>query len=140
MPFDNQRCGPILVTLDGTRWTSDGFRTEFSKARELVVSKAKALQEAATDADAKAYADNMAAIADLRFSDLRGTAATMLRHAGCTIEEISAITGHKRADVSRILDRHYLKNDGSLARAAAAKRQNALQNKLGSLEARLASH
>ncbi|SEA16940.1 tyrosine-type recombinase/integrase [Rubrimonas cliftonensis] len=127
----------VLTTLEGQRWTSGGFRCEFRKARKAVVEAACALREAAVGKDAIKYADEMLAIADRRFSDLRGTAATMLRHAGCTIEEISAITGHKRADVSRILDRHYLKNDGSLAQSAALKLQNSFQNKLATLEAKL---
>jgi integrase len=136
---ENKRRGPILTTLEGKRWTSDGFRTEFGKAREAVVEKAKALRAAAGDEHAVRFADQMLQIADRRFSDLRGFAATMLRNAGCTIEEISAITGHKRADVSRILDRHYLKNDGALADSAAAKLQNALQKKLRALEERSTS-
>lgn len=133
------RNGAVLTTLAGNRWSSDGFRCEFQKAREHVVATARALRETAVGDEAIKHADEMVAIADRRFSDLRGTAATMLRHAGCTIEEISAITGHKRADVSRILDRHYLKEDGTLARAAATKLQNGLQNQLGALEEKLAS-
>jgi hypothetical protein len=136
---NSDRSGTVLTTLDGRKWTSDGFRTEFQKARAAVVERATALRDATSDPEAIKHADKMKAIAELRFSDLRGTAATMLRHAGCTIEEITAVTGHTRGDVNRILDRHYLKNDGTLAKAARMKLQNALQNELGAFEKKLAS-
>jgi len=63
----------------------------------------------------------------------------MLRHAGCTVEEICAITGHQRADVNGILDRHYLKNDGTLARAAREELRNALRKDIPTLAERTIS-
>jgi integrase len=45
---------------------------------------------------------------DLHFHDLRATAVTRLAIAGCTVPEVSAITGHSLQDVEAILRAHYL--------------------------------
>jgi integrase len=100
----------ILTTASGRSWTSDGFRTSWTKGCEK------------------------AGIVDLTFHDLRGTAVTRLAIAGCTVAEIATITGHSLRDVGAILDAHYLKRDQSLAVSAIAKLetrtklQNDLQN------------
>jgi integrase len=53
--------------------------------------------------------------------DTRGTAVTRLRASGCTVPEITAITGHSSADVNRILARHYSATDPELALNAIRK-------------------
>jgi integrase len=42
------------------------------------------------------------------FHDLRGTAITGLKVAGCTDVEIAAITGHSERTVGQLLKAHYL--------------------------------
>lgn len=87
----------ILVTSDGTPWTSDGFRSSWRKAC------------------AKAGIDG------LTFHDLRGTAITRLAVAGASEAQIAAVSGLSLKDVTSILDRHYLKRDRELAESAIAK-------------------
>ena len=89
-----------VTILSNTRkrpWTSDGFRTEWDKVKRK------------------------ASIAGLTFHDLRGTAATRLAKAGCTIPEIATITGHSLKEVEPILDAHYLNRDSSLGISAIRK-------------------
>lgn len=50
-------------------------------------------------------------LADFRDKDLRSTAVTWLALAGCTIEEVRAITGHSRATVLSILDHYMAEHD-----------------------------
>lgn len=87
----------IHTNSRGMPWTSDGFRTSFDKAKTT------------------------AGITGLTFHDLRGTAVTRLAKAGCTVPEIASLTGHSLADVSAMLDRHYLGGRAALAEAAVAK-------------------
>jgi integrase len=56
----------------------------------------------------------------LRFKDLRATAVTMLAEAGCTIPQISSITGHSLAQATQILE-HYRAATRAQAHAAQAK-------------------
>jgi integrase len=63
---------------------------------------------------------NRAGLKDLNFHDLRGTAVTMLSEAGCTPQEIAAITGHSLRNVTTILER-YLAMTRTLAENAIAK-------------------
>jgi len=88
---------PILTTLEGTPWTSDGFSSSWRKACAKL------------------------GIKGLTFNDLRGTAVTRLALAGCSVPEIAAITGHGLKDVGAILDAHYLHRDPGLATAAIVK-------------------
>ena len=76
-----QADGKILRNTRGKAWTGDGFRTSWGKA--------------STDAGLDK--------AGIRFHDLRGTAVTRLSLAGCTNQEIAAITGHSEKDVDRII-------------------------------------
>ena len=88
----------ILLTMDGTPWTPDGFRASFLKAK------------------------NKAGITHVTFNDLRGTAVTRLAIAGATVAQIATITGHSLSDVSRsILDHNYLSRDPALGKSAIAK-------------------
>lgn len=61
-----------------------------------------------------------AGIEGLHFHDLRGTAVTMLSEAGCTPQEIAAITGHSLRYVGQILDA-YLARTRELAVNAICK-------------------
>ena len=61
-----------------------------------------------------------AGIEGLHFHDLRGTALTMLSEAGCTPQEIAAITGHSLRYIGQILD-VYLARTRVLAENAILK-------------------
>lgn len=87
----------ILVTMRGSKWTSDGFRASWRKGCAK------------------------AGVAGLTFHDLRGTIVTRLAIAGCTIPQIATITGHSLKDVEAILDAHYLMRDSGLGEAAISK-------------------
>jgi integrase len=87
----------ICTTSRGRPWTRDGYQSSFARACEL------------------------AGISGRTFHDLRGTAATRLALAGCTVPEIASITGHSLRDVETILDRHYLSRDRALAESAVRK-------------------
>jgi integrase len=76
----SKRSTIILTTMDGTPWTSDGFRASWRKAQAK------------------------AGVVGVTFNDLRGTAVTRLALVGCTEAEIAAITGHSLRDVRSILD------------------------------------
>lgn len=65
--------------------------------------------------------------ADLKFFGLRHTAATNLGRAGCTDDEIRAVTGHRtRAVVAR-----YVQPDSTMSGSAMAKLRRARENKDG---------
>lgn len=87
----------ILLTTEGTKWTSNGFGVSFRKA----CIRAK--------------------VSGVTFHDTRGSAVTRLALAGCEIAEIATITGHSLADVHAILDAHYLSRDIKLAKSGIAK-------------------
>jgi integrase len=86
----------ILTTKTGRAWKKRHFAEQWQEASEA------------------------AAITDLHFHDLRGTAVTMLAEAGCTELEIASITGHSYAQVHRILE-VYLPRTRALADAAIMK-------------------
>jgi integrase len=102
---------PLKVLLDGTErrglliltnsyghpWTSDGFRTSWSKACAR------------------------AGVSGLTFHDLRGSAVVRLALAEATVPQIATFTGHSLKDVEAILDAHYLGRDVQLAEAAVLK-------------------
>ena len=87
----------ILATTRGTQWTESGFRASWRKACIA------------------------AAVKDVTFHDLRGTAVTRLAIAGATVPEIAAITGHNLKEVGSILDAHYMHRDPELGKAAIRK-------------------
>ena len=92
------RRGPlILATTRGKPWTSDGFRTSWSKACAK------------------------AGITGLTFHDLRGSAVVRLALADATVPQIATFTGHSLRDVEAILDAHYLGRDVKLAEIAVMK-------------------
>lgn len=90
----------ILTTPTGRGWTEYHFRHSWAAAAKK------------------------AAIKGLHFHDLRGTAVTMLSEAGCTPQEIAAITGHSLKYVGQILDK-YLARTRPLAEQAIFKFENA---------------
>lgn len=93
-----KRLSPIIFTNSkGVPWTSHGFSSSWRKACAK------------------------AGIIGLTFHDLRGTAVTRLATVEGTHAEIGAITGHSSADVSAILEKHYLANDPALAESAIRK-------------------
>lgn len=57
------------------------------------------------------------------FQDLRDTGITRLAEAGCTVEEIIAISGHSRRTVMTVLD-HYIDHNAIMADNAMAKLQS----------------
>lgn len=75
-----------------------------------------------------AAAMKAAGVTGLHFHDLRGTAVTMLAEAGCTHQEIAAVTGHTLRYVGQILDR-YLARTRTLADNAITKFENAAGTK-----------
>ena len=86
----------ILLNGRGRPWGANAFRKQWS------------------------FAARKAGITDLTFHDLRGTAVTRLAEAGCTAQEIAAITGHSLRDAGAIIDRYLARTD-KLAIAAIAK-------------------
>jgi integrase len=94
----SERRGPIILTNSyGRPWTSDGFRTSWSKACAR------------------------AGVGGLTFHDLRGSAVVRLALAEATVPQIATFTGHSLKDVEAILDAHYLGRDVQLAEAAVLK-------------------
>jgi integrase len=92
------RRGPLVLTNSyGRPWTSDGFRTSWSKACAR------------------------AGVSGLTFHDLRGSAVVRLALAEATVPQIATFTGHSLKDVEAILDAHYLGRDVRLAEAAVLK-------------------
>jgi integrase len=93
-----ERRGPlILANSYGRPWTSDGFRTSWSKTCAR------------------------AGVSGLTFHDLRGSAVVRLALAEATVPQIATFTGHSLKDVEAILDAHYLGRDVQLAEAAVLK-------------------
>ena len=70
----------------------------------------------------------MDAIVDLHFHDLRGTSVTLLSEAGCTPQQVAAITGHSLKSVHRILER-YLARTRGLAEQAIFNFENSSRTK-----------
>jgi integrase len=93
-----ERRSPLILTNSyGRPWTSDGFRTSWSKTCAR------------------------AGVAGLTFHDLRGSAVVRLALAEATVPQIATFTGHSLKDVEAILDAHYLGRDVQLAEAAVLK-------------------
>jgi integrase len=65
-------------------------------------------------------ADRLPSVADITDQDLRDTAVTWLARAGCTVPEISAITGHSAQSATKV-QRHYLASHPELADNAIRK-------------------
>jgi integrase len=87
-------CRKTPISEFGRPWTSDGFRTSWSKARAR------------------------AGVTGLTFHDLRGSAVVRLALAEATVPQIATFTGHSLKNVEAILDAHYPGRDIQLAEAA----------------------
>jgi integrase len=87
----------ILMNSYGRSWTSDGFRTSWSKTCAR------------------------AGVSGLTFHDLRGSAVVRRALAEAAVPLIATFTGHSLKDVEAILDAHYLGRDVQLAEAAVLK-------------------
>jgi integrase len=95
---ETERRSPLILTNSyGRPWTSDGFRTSWSKTCAR------------------------AGVTGLTFHDLRGSAVVRLALAEATVPQIATFTGHSLKDVEAILDAHYLGRDVQLAEAAVLK-------------------
>jgi integrase len=92
-----RRSPMILTTTRGKPWTSDGFRTSWSKACAK------------------------AGITGLTFHDIRGSAVVRLALADATVPQIATFTGHSLRDVEAILDAHHIGRDVKLAEIAVMK-------------------
>ena len=102
----------IVADERGRVWQADHFRHVFRK-----IARA-------------------AGVEGVRFSDLRRTAIVRLAEAGCTIAEISAISGHRIERCQRILET-YLPRTAELAANAMAKRLRASTGGRGSVPPRV---
>ncbi len=89
----------LLVSSHGRPWTKDGFKTAWGRHRPALVKRQ-----------------------GLVFHGLRKSAVVTLLEAGCTVPEVSAVTGQSYAMVE-----HYAKevNQRKLARTAMARWENA---------------
>lgn len=119
MLADMPRQGPFILTrADGRPWHTERNDKELGKAwrRHMQVAGfyPKAFEDL-TKEEKQGF---------LHFHDLRGTAVTLLAEAGCTIQQVSAITGHTLDSATRIL-RKYLSSTEAIARAAILRFENA---------------
>lgn len=71
-----------------------------------------------------------AEVTDKQFRDLRRTAAVRLAEAGCTTEEVVAVTGHKIESGSNILET-YLPRNAAMAANAIDKLESHKRGKVG---------
>ena len=93
-----ERRSPLILTNSyGRPWSSDGFRTSWSKTCAR------------------------AGVSGLTFHDLRASAVVRLALAEAAVPQIATFTGHSLKDVEAILDAHYLGRDLQLAEAAVLK-------------------
>jgi integrase len=97
--------GPIVLSEDtGRAYKEDHFRHLFARVRDEAAKKTPTLVGEDT----------------AWFMDFRDTAVTRLAEAGCTIPEISTITGHEEKSAYNVL-RHYLAHNSIMADSAIAK-------------------
>ena len=90
----------ILMNSYGRSWTSDGFRTSWSKTCAR------------------------AGVSGLTFHDLRGSAVVRRALAEAAVPLITTFTGHSLKDVEAILDAHYLGRDSSRKQRCEARKEN----------------
>lgn len=76
----------ILVNSFGQNWSSDGFRSSWSKE----------MKRLGIDVE------------DVTFHDLRGTAISFAYANGMDVKQIADITGHSKAECEAIIRKHYL--------------------------------
>jgi integrase len=108
----------------GRAWNEHTFRHCFAAIREAAAT--------GVPEDAKAglcAISPMPSCAELRFAELRHTAATRLHEAGVDEQGIATITGHTPGSVRAMLDRHYLVRTERGAEAAFRRRLAAESDK-----------
>ncbi len=110
-----RRSALILTTKTGQSFTKRFFARLWDEAM-----KAAQLQ--------RVRLPGMDAPVDLHFHDLRGTSVTLLSEAGCTPQQVAAITGHSLKTVHRILER-YLARTRGLAEQAIFNFENSSRTK-----------
>jgi integrase len=97
--------GPVIVNPEtGNRYSPTAWRRHFNAVR----------------AEA---AKTMPSLAEKQFKDLRSTAVSNLAYAGCSVLEISAISGHDPRTAHELV-KHYLVMDKRLSRSAIEKYQS----------------
>jgi integrase len=101
LPFSVKFPHVVVDERTGRPYDEHGYRKRFAAVRA-------------------AAAKSLPSLADFRDQDLRDTAVTWLARAGCTIPEISAITGHSAATAAAIL-KHYLAAHPEMADSAIRK-------------------
>jgi integrase len=94
----------VLSEDTGRAYKEDHFRHLFARVRDEAAKKTPTLVGEDT----------------AWFMDFRDTAVTRLAEAGCTIPEISTITGHEEKSAYNVL-RHYLAHNSIMADSAIAK-------------------
>lgn len=93
--------GPLVRDAKGRKYTRETFGVDFRAVRALAI-------------------EEMPALGEKLFLDLRDTAITRLALAGCTVAEIRAITGHSLETIHQVL-KHYLALDDRMADAAIGR-------------------
>jgi len=101
--------------------SGDHYRKQFTRARKAAIEGIKA-------PDGSWVLEPTPELEGFRDQDLRDTAVTWLANAGCTVPEISSITGHNEVSIYQIL-KHYLARSPEQADAAMAKMQSWLSAK-----------
>lgn len=100
MPRDAIR---ICLNSRQRPWTKDGFKTSWGKLCDRI------------------------GIEDVTFHDLRGTFITERRREGSTADQIASMSGHSKAEVSAVLEKHYLADDQQGSDAVVVRMENGLQ-------------
>ncbi len=95
------RLDTLILREDGALYDKRSFNVNFVKVRDV----AKAIDFS---------------FGGLKYLDLRDTAVTRLALAGCSMAELSAITGHSLKTIQEIM-KHYLVIQLEMADAAIAK-------------------
>lgn len=140
--YTAQRPGDVLA-MTRSQWNGDTIRVRQEKTRKLVEipchrTLRAVLAEAPKDSlllagwrgnaesryaafnDAFRALRKAAGIEDLQARDLRRTAVVRLTEAGCTVQEVAAISGHSIERAQRIIDTYYTRTL-QVARNAIAK-------------------
>ena len=114
-------CPQIVVNeKTGDRYGLRVFQERFNLVRAAAAAREAKLIKAGELPAPNPELIGQLPIAELRFQDLRDTAATALAEASCSIPHICSITGHSLTSATNLL-RHYLAMTDELAREAIAK-------------------
>lgn len=94
---------PLLVVVNETTkraWGGTTYAQVFAQVRAAAVAGIRA-------PDGREIVKATPSLKDFRDQDLRDTAVTWAIDGGATAEQIASLTGHSRASVTRMIDRHY---------------------------------